>query len=201
MQIAHEQSVFINCPFDSSYTSLLDAIIFATVCCGFIPRSAREPGAAAAELRIERILRLLFESRHSIHDLSRHKGEGDEGFARLNMPLELGIAIARWYMTRESEHRHDWLLLVPPGGHHHRFISDLSGFDPADHDGTVEILVPKVVPWLLSRQHTPPLVTPRQVLRAFPRFCRRREELGLDWGDEIPWTQIVGVAREIAREL
>lgn len=200
MQIALEQSVFINCPFDSEYTSLLDAILFATVCCGFIPRSAREPGPAA-ELRIERILRLLFESRHSIHDLSRHKGEGDEGFARLNMPLELGIAIARWYMTRESGQRHDWLLLVPSGGQHHRFISDLSGFDPADHDGTVEILVSKVVPWLLSRQDTPPLVTPRQVLGALPRFRRRRDELGLDWGNEVPWTQIVDAAKEIAREL
>lgn len=200
MQIALEQSVFINCPFDSEYTSLLDAILFATVCCGFIPRSAREPGPAA-ELRIERILRLLFESRHSIHDLSRHKGEGDEGFARLNMPLELGIAIARWYMTRESGQRHDWLLLVPSGGQHHRFISDLSGFDPADHDGTVEIMVSKVVPWLLSRQDTPPLVTPRQVLRALPRFRRRRDELGLDWGNEVPWTHIVDAAKEIAREL
>lgn len=54
---------------------------------------------------------------------------------------------------------------------------------------------------MLSRQDTSPLVTPRQVLRALPRFRRRRDELGLDWGNEVPWTHIVDAAKEIAGEL
>jgi hypothetical protein len=84
-----DKSVFINCPYDAAYTPLFDAIIFTTVCCGFTPRSALESGDVA-EPRMDRIVRSLFESRYSIHDLSRNKGEGEEGFARFNMALELG---------------------------------------------------------------------------------------------------------------
>jgi hypothetical protein len=38
-------------------------------------------------------------SKYSIHDLSRCTGEGAENFARLNMPLEPGIAMARQFRT------------------------------------------------------------------------------------------------------
>ena len=64
---------------------MFDAIIFATVCCGFVPRSALESGNVA-EPRFERITRALFSSKYSIHDLSRCPGEGEEGLARFNMP-------------------------------------------------------------------------------------------------------------------
>src|SRR5947208_1882403 len=69
------KSVFINCPFDADYAPLFDAIVFATVCCGFIPRSALESGTVS-EPRLSRILRALFSSKYSIHDLSRCTGEG-----------------------------------------------------------------------------------------------------------------------------
>ncbi len=68
------KSVFINCPFDGEFTSRFDAIIFATVACGFLPRSALETGSIA-EPRMERITRAIFSSKYSIHDLSRCKGE------------------------------------------------------------------------------------------------------------------------------
>ena len=129
MTASPEESVFLNCPFDERYTPLFDALLFATVCCGFVPRSALESGAVA-EPRIDRVVRTLFASRYSIHDLSRSRGEGAEGWARLNMPLELGIAMARRYITRHRRERHDWLLLVAEGHSFRRFISDLSGFDP-----------------------------------------------------------------------
>ena len=116
MKVARDRSVFINCPYDEDFAPLFDAIIFATVCCGFVPRSALETGTVA-EPRMERIVQALFSSGYSIHDLSRSKGEGVEGFARFNMPLELGIAMALRYLGRgrRKEVPHDWLLLVPTG--------------------------------------------------------------------------------------
>jgi hypothetical protein len=63
------KSVFINCPFDRDFAPLFDAIVFATVCCGFLPRSALESGTVA-EPRMERITRAIFASKYSIHDLS-----------------------------------------------------------------------------------------------------------------------------------
>lgn len=51
------KSVFINCPFDPEYAALFEAIVFATVCCGFVPRSALESGTIA-EPRLNHTRRL-----------------------------------------------------------------------------------------------------------------------------------------------
>src|SRR5437762_11724269 len=77
------KSVFINCPFDADCAALFDAIVFATVCCGFIPRSALESGTVS-EPRLSRILRALFSSKYSIHDPSRCAGEHSDNMARFN---------------------------------------------------------------------------------------------------------------------
>lgn len=195
-----EKLVFINCPYDEAYTPLFDALVFTTVCCGLSPWSAREI-RTATEPRIYRILNAVFESRYSVHDLSRSKGEGEEGYARLNMPLELGIAIARWYMTRGTAQQHDWLLLVPSGYHHHRFLSDLSGFDPAPYDGTVETLVPQIVLWLNDHPQAVASLSAGKVLEALPRFRRGKQNLETDWGGRVPWNQIIDLAEEIASTL
>jgi hypothetical protein len=108
------KSVFINCPFDANYAPLFDAIVFASACCGFIPRSALESGSVA-EPRMERITRALFSSKYSIHDLSRCRGEGDD--------------------------EHDWLVLAPEGHAYLRFLSDPAAYDLATHDGSVEGVV------------------------------------------------------------
>ncbi|HVR99441.1 MAG TPA: hypothetical protein VMW27_22655, partial [Thermoanaerobaculia bacterium] len=76
-----KRSVFINCPFDDDFAPLLEAILFATVCCGFTPRTALDSGTVS-ESRMERILKAMFSSKYSIHDLSRCRGEGEEGLAR-----------------------------------------------------------------------------------------------------------------------
>jgi len=86
-----EQSVFINCPFDPAYEDLLHAIVITTVSLGFIPRCALETGNT--DYRFPHILDLLAKSKYSIHDLSRFTGEGRANLARMNMPLELGVAI------------------------------------------------------------------------------------------------------------
>lgn len=41
------KAVFINCPFDEEFRLNFDAIVFTTVCCGFMPRSALETGSVA----------------------------------------------------------------------------------------------------------------------------------------------------------
>ena len=145
---------------------------------------------------MQRITRAIFSSKYSIHDLSRCKGEGDELLARFNMPLELGIAMARRYMQNRKAERHDWLLLVPEGHQYLKFISDLAGFDPYRYDGTVETLVQKVMSWLATRPdavHTP---TPREVLAALPAFAAEKEKLKQQWGEDIPWADIVLAARK-----
>lgn len=66
-------SFFINCPFDPGFQPIFDAIVFSTICCGFLPRCAIESGNVANP-RMERIVRAIEDSRCSIHDLSRCRG-------------------------------------------------------------------------------------------------------------------------------
>jgi hypothetical protein len=107
---AYEKSVFINCPFDSAYRDLLLAIVFSVFAHGFVPRTARET-EGEPEPRFSRILATIAASKYSIHDLSRFSGEGDANFARLNMPLELGMAAAFRFERENSDRPHRWLAL------------------------------------------------------------------------------------------
>jgi hypothetical protein len=68
------------------------------------------------------------------------------------MPLELGIAMAHRHLSRRAAVRHDWLALIPTGHQYQAFISDISGFDPGTHDGTVPGIVTTVMAWLATRR-------------------------------------------------
>lgn len=192
-------SVFINCPYDDAFRPLFDAIVFAAVCCGFMPRSALETGTVA-EPRIARILRAITESKYSIHDLSRCRGEGDANLARFNMPLELGIAMAHRHFARHAAVRHDWLVLAPLGHQYHAFISDIAGFDPHLHDGSVQGVVTTVMSWLATRPDTVRTPNPRQVVSLLPEFVAVMQSLRVVWGPFPPWADIVLAAMNIARQ-
>ena len=145
-----------------------------------------------------RITRALFSCRYSIHDLSRSTGEGSENLARFNMPLELGMAMARRFMDREE---HDWLLLVPRGHAYLRFASDLAAYDPATHDGSTESVIIPVMTWLSTRPDAVTPTTPREVLSKLPVFQARKQELDADWGGYPPWPDIVLAAIDVAKTL
>jgi len=189
-----EISVFINCPFDDAYSSLRDAIVFTTICCGFIPRIADESGDVAVS-RIDRICGALLSSKYSIHDLSRCSGEGDENLARFNMPLELGVAMAKRFLARDqADDDHDWLVLVPDGHAYVQFASDLAGFDPKQHSETPDTVVPAVMSWLCTRPDALVALSPQQVLAALPRFTAEKERVDSEWGDQPPWSNVLAAA-------
>jgi hypothetical protein len=193
-----EGSVFINCPFDSSFRPAFDAIVVATVCCGFGPRCAVESGSVAVP-RMERIIEAMRASKYSIHDLSRCQGEGDANLARFNMPLELGMAMAERANRRRAKDRHDWFLLVPRDHPYRRFISDLAGYDPAEYDGTAAGIVPAVMSWLATRQDAVACPTPGDVVDALPEFDVALTELRAGWHGSAPWEDLVLRIIEIGR--
>ena len=163
-----------------------------------MPRSALESGTVA-DPRMERITRAIFASKYSIHDLSRCKGKGDEHLARFNMPLELGIAMARRYAATKRTGRHDWLVLVPKQHAYARFVSDLAGFDVPGYDGSVQSLTEKVVAWLVTRPDAVRALTPKDVLDALPTFVKQKESLKEKWGaGNVPWADIVIAALNTA---
>lgn len=193
-------SVFINCPFDHKFEPLFDAIILATVTCGFTPRSAIETGTVSVP-RIDRIRDALFSSRFSIHDLSRCRGQGNANLARFNMPLELGFAMARKFVADGLGDSHDWLVLVPEGHEYLNFVSDLGAFDPKTHRGTAETIIPPVVNWLTTRPRAPVPAFPDELTQQLPAFLEEMRRLRLRSGGELPWSTTVSTAQKHVRVL
>ena len=188
------QSVFINCPFDPAYEELLHAIVLTTVSLGFVPRCALEAGDA--DYRFPHILDLLAQSKYSIHDLSRFTGEGPSNLARMNMPLELGVAIGLKQSQLRRKRR--WAVMVPevasgadPSAfEYQRYISDLAGKDPLCHGQTPETVVREVYSWLKTLDE---VVNPQpgapSIVSALPSFeakiaARKSDALGKSiWAD------------------
>jgi hypothetical protein len=197
LALRREHSVFVNCPYDPEFRPLFDAILFSVICCGFVPRCAMESGSASLS-RMDRIVHAMRASKYSIHDLSRCKGDGDGNYARFNMPLELGMAMAERFGTQNPSESHDWLLLVPKGHTYMRFASDLAGYDPSQYDGTAPSIVPQVMAWLATRQDALRCPPPQAVLEALPGFQTARAELSAAWCGCEPWADLLLTAIQIA---
>lgn len=195
MAAAYEKSVFINCPFDDAFEPLLHAIVLTVAARGFIPRSARE-SEAEADPRIVRIARGLMESKYSIHDLSRYQGAGSENLARFNMPLELGIALGMRYLKAGTSVGHNWVALVPVQFVHQKFISDLAGFDPPDHDEQPATVIRRVAAWLsMQPDFTPPTPSAKVIFDAYQGFRQQLENARAEALGTLTWPAILECAQ------
>ena len=68
--MAFEENVFVNCPFDRQFLPLLRPLLFTITYLGLRPRIALE-AMDAGQGRLDKIVRLIRESKFGIHDLSR----------------------------------------------------------------------------------------------------------------------------------
>lgn len=131
---SYTDNVFINCPFDDEFAPLLKAIVFCVFDCGFRARSALEVNDGA-EIRFEKILRIISECKYGIHDLSRTSLDDATGLPRFNMPLELGCFLgAKRYGTAEQKSKKA-LILDLEQYRYQMFISDIAGQDISSHGG------------------------------------------------------------------
>ena len=87
---AENRDVFVNCPFDTDYRPLFNAIVFTIIRSGFRARCALEADNAA-ENRFDKICKIISECRYGVHDISRTEVDGNPPLPRFNMPLELGL--------------------------------------------------------------------------------------------------------------
>lgn len=148
MSSAHyNDNVFINCPFDSAYKPLFDAMVFTVHDCGFIPRCALEE-EDASQVRIDKIYNIIAACRYGIHDISRIELDDDSGFPRFNMPLELGIFLGAKKFGIEEHKRKKCLVLDKESYRYQQFISDIAGQDIQAHHNTPEELIRVVRNWL-----------------------------------------------------
>ena len=115
-------AVFLNVPYEKGYETKFVALISAVVASGLTPRCALEV-AELGDGQLRRVVDLIRECRLSIHDLSRPR--------RLNMPFELGVAVA--FKFSERGEGRGFILLESKRGRLGKALSDLKGVEPVIH--------------------------------------------------------------------
>jgi hypothetical protein len=169
----YAQSVFVNCPFDDWYLPLLHAMLFAIHDCGFVARLAVED-TGGSEMRIDRITRIIRESRYSIHDLSRVEGVGPGAthLPRFNMPFEAGLAMGatRFEPIRPASTARDFLLMDSVKHRPSMTLSDLAGQDPKTHADDPEKIVSAVRGFLAAKAKPKAVVGATEIWKRYQKF-------------------------------
>lgn len=139
--------VFINCPFDSQYKPLFQALLFTVHDCGFRARCALEV-EDSGDARIEKLYRIIEQCRYGIHDISRTEPDPLNHLPRFNMPLELGIFLGARRFGDEHNRRKRCLILDREPYRYQGFCSDLAGQDIKPHAGQTAAAITATRNWL-----------------------------------------------------
>ncbi len=146
----YHRNVFINCPFDSDYDEIFNAIVFAVHRCRFVLRCAKEFGDSDT-IRIQNIISLIEKSKYAIHDLSRVTLSKTGQLPRFNMPLELGIFIGSAHFGTKIHKEKRYIIIESEQFRFKQFISDLSGQDIQSHEDDPLKAIRCVRNWLSSK--------------------------------------------------
>lgn len=196
----YDRNVFINCPFDLDYQALLHPLLFTICYLRFTPRIALER-CDSGELRLPRIVRLIRESRYSIHDLSRMQAERTGEYYRLNMPFELGIEYGyRLFGPAPLDQKRCLILEREPYQYVHA-LSDLGGIDARCHQANPKDLVRGVRNWFVDTPGLRGIASGTVIWYEFNDFRARRAAEG--FADEdlrtMPIGEFIGFVREWLR--
>jgi hypothetical protein len=140
-----DYQVFLNYPFDSDFQSLESALHFPIIAAGLLPVCAKDLSSPDRS-RLDMIVDAIINCRYSIHEFSRSTGEGPHNLGRMNMPIEMGMALFHALQTQRQEHR--CAFFVPTPHLYRMFASDLSGLDPFVHENDANKIVCAIYDWL-----------------------------------------------------
>lgn len=141
----------------------MEALVFAIHDCGYIARSALE-AEDSAEVRIDKIAKIIKDCRYGIHDISRTEVGADTGLPRFSIPLKLGLILDR------ARYRYQ------------QFCSDIAGQDIRSHDDLPETAIKVVRNWLQTNSPTPEVLMP-----GGSAMARRFTTLIAAWLSENAW--------------
>jgi hypothetical protein len=149
----YTRCVFVNCPYDSTFKPILDAILFAIHDCGFIARIALED-AGTGEARLERIREIIDQSQYSIHDVSRVQQSRATKLPRFNMAFECGLFFGAKLFGPKVHQAKDLLVLDTKPERFKLTMSDLGGQDGCHHDDDPEAAINCVRNFLARKADT-----------------------------------------------
>jgi hypothetical protein len=161
--------VFINCPFDTAYRPIFNAVVFSVYDLGFIARCALEEDDAA-EFRLSKIERIIEECRFGINDLSAVAVDAVTSLPRFNMPLELGLFLGCKRFGPPNQNKKRTLVLDSDPYRYRQFISDIAGQDVRSHDGDPERAIREVRDWLQATAKQDTLPGGGDVIGRYRRF-------------------------------
>lgn len=182
MPASYENSVFINCPFDSDYRPLLEAVVFAVYDCGFFPRCALEE-EDSSQVRIEKITSMIGQCRLAIHDISRTQLDEAFRLPRFNMPFEFGIFVGAKAFGGREQRRKACVVFDVERYRFQKFISDIAGQDIREHGCDVETMIYQLRDFL-SCHYPAAVILPsgKTLVERYHEFSRHTAKSCLDLG-------------------
>lgn len=176
----YNTSVFINCPFDADYRPIFEALVWTVQDLGFSARCATERDDSG-EVRVQKILQIIKESKYGIHDISRAEILSDE-LPRFNMPYELGLFVGCRHYGKSKHRQKVALVLDSERFRYQKFLSDIAGQDIKAHGNDPRKAVDVVRKWLGSspqrvKQHGATAIWERyqRFQAALPAYCAAPE--------------------------
>jgi hypothetical protein len=182
MQLSEtNRNVFINCPFDADYRACFEALLFTVMVSGYRVRCALEDDDAA-NIRFDKLRRLIRESPRTIHDLSRTE-LGENELPRFNMPFELGLAMGAKHFGGPKRRKNTALIMVRERYALPAYLSDLGGNDPTAHGGDPHNIMRIVSRYLHATPAGRLLPGPQSYVAGFRKFKEDFPGIaaGLDW--------------------
>lgn len=176
---AYASNVFVNCAFDEPFKPVQDAILFAILDCGFVPRCALEINNGA-DIRIDKINRIIAECKFGIHDISRTELDEHNDLPRFNMPLELGIFLGAKKFGDRTQKNKNCLILDCERYRYQQFISDISGQDIQSHNGEPREAISVVRRWLNDQSGRRTIPGGAAIARRYDRFREVLPEICLE---------------------
>jgi hypothetical protein len=148
------RNVFLNCPFDTDYKPIFEALLFAIMDCGFLVRTAFDV-SDSSQVRIAKLYDTIAACRLGIHDLSRTELSPATSLPRFNMPLEFGLFLGA--KAFGDQHQRDKVCLVFDSlpFRYQAYISDIAGQDIAAHQNDPKNALIAVRNWLASVTNGP----------------------------------------------
>lgn len=152
-------------------------MVFTIHDCGFAARLAVED-TGARELRLDKIVRIIRDSRYSIHDISRVE-LGESKLPRFNMPFEAGLAMGaiRFEPERADGQSRDFLLLDAVPYRDKMTLSDLAGQDPKTHNNETSKIISAVRAFLAAKAREVPVRGATAIIARYESFVRALPKL------------------------
>lgn len=167
------KNVFINCPFDNLYFSLLKPLLFTLIYIELDPQISET--SDSGEVRLHKIKDLMSNSKFSIHDLSRMDSIKKNDLPRFNMPFECGIDFGIKLSNPQLFRDKKFLILEKEQYRYQKVISDISGNDIKSHKNEPEQIIKVVRDWFKPTMNNIPMY--KEIWLAYNEFDFDYEEI------------------------